>query len=144
VKSSFLKIFAGHFQRYSQWLQCQKIPERRKRQLTSRANHYLAYLSLSSSDFSKTFKTVEGQQKAWRNYRRFLKESMNYQDDGLRDASDELAFFHSFVERSIEAGASIKSIDGNIRCAETKVVHLSREARGKRLSARPGDRQKTK
>ncbi|MDR3616827.1 MAG: hypothetical protein P4L53_24940 [Candidatus Obscuribacterales bacterium] len=143
MKSSFLKIFAGHFQRYLQWLQCQKIQDKRRRQLTTRANHYLAYLSLSSSDFSKTFKTVEGQQKAWRNYRRFLKESMNYQDDGLRAAFDELAFFHSFVDRTAEEGASIKSVVGDTRGAEVKVVHLLRETRGKRLSARPGDEQKT-
>jgi hypothetical protein len=142
VKSSFLKIFAGHFQRYLQWLQCQKIPDKRKRQLTSRANHYLAYLSLSCSDFSKTFKTVEGQQKAWRNYRRFLKDSMSYQDDSLHDAFDELAFFHSFVERTVEATAPTKTVAGDVKGAEVKVVHLLRETRGKRLSARPGERQK--
>jgi hypothetical protein len=144
VKSSFLKIFAGHFQRYLPWLQGQKIPDKQERQLISRANHYLAYLSLSSSDFSKTFKTVAGQQKAWRNYRRFLKESMQYQDDSLRDAFDELAFFHDFVEHTSEAGASVKTIAGHARGAEVKVVQIQREARGKRLSARPGERQKSK
>jgi hypothetical protein len=140
VKSSFLKIFAGHFQQYLQWLQCQKIPDRRKRQLTSRANHYLAYLSLSSSDFSKTFKTVAGQQKAWRNYRRFLKESMNYQDAALHDAFDELTFFHNFVASAGEAASS--AADTALKRGDAQVVHILEDARGKRLSARPGERQK--
>lgn len=114
------------------------MQEKRKRQLTSRANHYLAYLSLSTADFSKTFKNREGQQKAWRNYRRFLKVSMNYQDDALVAAFDELAVFHEFVENS-EVVAPVSDKKTLVaRSGEAKVVPLQRVRRAKRLSARPG------
>jgi hypothetical protein len=133
VKSSLLKVFAIEFYPYLAWLKRQDLPDVRRRCLASRANHYLAYLSLSATDFKTALSNSAMRARAWRSYRRFLKESMRYDDKMLTQASDDLGTFYAFIgARTRVAGAKTGKM--------VVVVQLRQLSEGSRLSARPGGR----
>jgi hypothetical protein len=133
VKSSLPKIFAIQFYRYLAWLKRQDLPEVRRRCLASRANHYLAYLSLSATDFKTALSNSAMRAHAWRSYRRFLKESMRYDDKMLTEARNDLGTFYAFI------GAGTRTAGSKVG-KMVVVVQLSQLSAGGRLSARPGGR----
>lgn len=77
MKSSLAKNFAIAFYRYRMWLEEQQVPSNDRKMYLRDTNHFLAYLTLSSTDFSDALSKPDTQLRALRAYKRFLRTSMN-------------------------------------------------------------------
>jgi len=100
VKSSLQKDFAIAFYRYRMWLDEQQVAGSRKGILLRHTNHFLAYLTFSSTDFRAALQRPEILQKALRSYMRFLRSSLNYSSRDIAVTIRSIQQFCDFTEIS--------------------------------------------
>jgi hypothetical protein len=136
VKSSLKKNFALAFYRYRMWLEQEPIPANEKRFLLRNINHFLAYLTCSSVDFSNALKNPSLSQKALQAFRRFLRSSMHYDEKEIARTSAAVRHFCHFtgVSQAVSAVSSenrhaknMKSIAA--RAANTDCVFVKHSSR---------------
>lgn len=109
MSSSLAKNFAIAFYRYRMWLDEQEVPLAERKELLLHANHFLAYMTFSETNYRPVFQREVLLQKAKRAYRRFLRESMNMSSEG---ADAMLASVQHFCEFTAMSAASSKPIAG--------------------------------
>jgi hypothetical protein len=101
VKSSLLKNFAIAFYRYRMWLEERQVPD--KATLLRDTNHFLAYLTFSSTDFRKALEDQKVFQRALSGYKRFLRSSMNVSDS---EADKKLLSIKNFCDFNVWSAAA--------------------------------------
>jgi hypothetical protein len=101
VKSSLLKNFAIAFYRYRMWLEERQVAD--KAALLRDTNHFLAYLTFSSTDYQKALADQKVFQRALTAYKRFLRTSMNASES---DVNQKLMSIKNFCDFNVWAAAA--------------------------------------
>ena len=101
MKSSLLKNFAIAFYRYRMWLEERQVAD--KATLLRDTNHFLAYLTFSSTDYRKALADQRVFQQALTAYKRFLRSSMHASES---EVNNKLLSIKNFCDFNVWAAAA--------------------------------------